>query len=327
MTSRTASDVRSKKVSIDSLRSLTTPSTTMEFSHRTLIQTATASLVAGMLALPTSPVLAAPSSPSSPDAAETVDAEEASAPARDAFEQGLDAYEAGDYAAAVRHWTEAHDLMGESPELSGGRRVLGFDLAQAQMRAHAADGDPRRLDAARPLLEAYIAWVDRPGHTMDEGEKQDRARAVELLAQIDREDTPPAPVPPRVDSAPPSSPPPPATAEPKPTGTGLLIGGGVALAGGIGSIVGAVVSEAAGSKAEDAYNSAVAAADSDAVAAATRAGRRANVGFIASTASAVLLTAAGVTMLAIGGRRRKRYISASAALTPSSAGASMSVRF
>ena len=309
-----------EKVAIDSRRGLTTTSTTMEL---TLIRTATAALLAGLLALPSAPALAAPDPIDPTDEAE---APEPPDPARVAFEQGLNAYDDGDYALAARRWTEAYELMAQTPERSAGRRVLGFDLAQAQMRAHAQDGDPARLDAAKPLLEAYVAWVDRPAHTMDEGEKQDRQRAVELLAKIEQETAPP-PVPPPAISPPTPEPPPPPLAEPKPRGTGLLIGGGVALAAGIGSIVGAAAAVSAGGDAEDAYNLASETGDSDGVDAANRDGRRANAGFIAASASAVAFTAAGVTMLTIGGLRRKRYVSASASVTPSSAGASVSVRF
>jgi len=255
--------------------------------------------------------------------------------ARSLFEQGLDAYEADDYAGAAEYWSEAHELMAEDPELSAGRRVLGFDLAQAQMRAYAKDHDNSRVTAAKPLLETFVAWVDRPGHTMDEGEKQDRMRAIELLERIESESSPPPPVPApelvRPQPAPTVAPPP---AEPRPSGTGLLIGGGLALGGGVASVVAAFAMTADGRAAEQRYDAAqeALARDEDPAAhaeieAADRAGRRSNVGLVTSATSAFLLGAAGITMLAIGGHRRRRYVSASASLSPGSAAASVSVRF
>lgn len=306
------------------------PNMTMDASKphdRRLIRTATVSLVAVALALPSASAGAAPPADSSPiEAAEAPDPPPAAALSRTLFEQGLSAYEAGDYAAAARSWTHAHHLMAQDSELSASRRVLGFDLAQAQMRAYAEDGDERRIAAARPLLERYVAWVDRPEHTMDEGEKQDRERAVELLARIQSESSPSPrpPAPQLVRPTPQPTPPPP---QPKPKGTGLLIGGGLALGGGVASVALAFTSLASGREAEGRYDAALQANDGEAIDAAERDGIRANVGVLTSVSAAVLLGAAGVTMLAIGSRRRKRHLSASAALTPSSAGASVSMRF
>lgn len=296
---------------------------------RRLIRAVTVSLFAGSLALPSASVLAAPPPSTSP--AETSVAQEpdpAVARSRSLFEQGLDAYDADDYAGAVQYWTEAHELMAQTPELSESRRVLGFDLAQAQMRAYDKDADHSRVTAAKPLLEGFVAWVDRPGHTMDEGEKQDRRRALELLERIESESPPPTAVPPP-ELVQPAAPPaePPAPTAPKPSGTGLLIGGGLAVGGSVAAAIAASAAIASARTAEDDLLLAANADDNAGAMAANRDGRRANIIFLTSVTSAVLLGAGGVTMLAIGGCRRRRYVSASAALTPSSATASVSVRF
>lgn len=244
------------------------------------------------------------------------------------FEQGLEAYEADDYATAVQYWTQAHDLMLQTPELTASRHVLGFDLAQAQMRAYDGDNDTSRIAAAKPLLERFVAWVDRPEHTMDVGERQDRMHATELLERIASESSPPTPVPPPEFVRPPAAaiqaPSPPAQ---KPSGTGLLVGGGLALAGSVAGTISAIAITTRASAAQDRF---VAAQETDDPAerdAAARDGRLANIGVVTSMTSAVLLGAAGVTMLAIGARRRKRHVTASAALTPSMAAASVSFRF
>ncbi len=333
-----------KKVAIDLGPGLTTimgeasslPNKPMDISKsldlpliRLCLRTVTASLVAGSLALPSAAAWAAPPPATDPiEAEEPQEADPEVARSRALFEHGLDAYEADDYAGAAQYWSEAHELMGRTPELSASRRVLGFDLAQAQMRAYERDHDQSRVVAAKPLLEGFVAWVDRPGHTMDEGEKQDRTRAVELLERIESESSPPIPVPAPQLAAPAAAPtqaPPPIA--PSPSGTGWLIGGGLALGGGVASAIAAVAILPSGRAAEERYNAGLEANNRAEIDAAERDGRRANIGVLTSVSSAVLLCAAGVTMVAIGARRRKRHIAASAALTPSSAAASVSVRF
>ena len=128
------------------------------------------------------------SSPQAPEATAEAPASsesQSAAVARAMFERGLAAYEASDYRAAVLHWSSAYDLMAAEPALARARRVLAYDLGQAHMRAYDVDGDRSHLTQAGPLLEDYIAWVDRPAHTMSDEEREDRARAEEMLARID----------------------------------------------------------------------------------------------------------------------------------------------
>lgn len=324
----TKKSIRTEKVAIDSGPVLTTVIGMLTSTQRSL-RTLTVGTLIGALALPSSTALAAPP-PDTSEIAESAPQEPdpAIAASRVLFEQGLDAYDAEDYATAARLWTEAHAQMRDVPSTSDGRRILGFDLAQAQMRAYALDGDPARLAAAKPLLETFIAWVDRPRHTMNEDERQDRQRAIELLAQInehaEEETAEPAPAPRLVSPSPAPAPPPPAHS---PDGKGLLIGGGVALAGGIAAVATTFVSIRAGQAAEDELVAAQWVNDEAAIDAANRDGRRANIGMIISASSALVLGSAGIAMLAVGARRRHRHISASAAVTPNSAGATMTLRF
>lgn len=305
---------------------------------RLCVRMATVGLIAAAFSLPSASVLAAEPSAAAPESsAATEEGDPAVEQSRALFEQGLAAYEDEDYEGASRHWTEAHELMAQTPELSASRRVLGFDLAQAQMRAYERDHHRSRLVAARPLLKGFLAWVDRPGHTMDEGEKRDRARAVELLTRIEHESTPAPVVPmPETRDAPAPAP---SAKEPKPNGTGLLIGGGVALGAGLASIAAVVAARNRGRRAEQDFESALQQVSEAefgtpdferaeaAVEQADRDGRRSNIALLTFATSSLLLSAGGIAMLAIGGRRRRRHVSASAALTPSSAAAMLRVRF
>ncbi len=281
-------------------------------------------VAAAAIVLTALPVTAQPS-----DAAATAPSA-STTKSRALFEQGLDAYGAGNYEAATRHWTEAYDLMSNDPTLLEGRRVLGFDLAQAHMRAYGTDRDPKRLDAARPLLESYVAWVDRPEHTMNDAEREDRQRAVELLEQIDDETRPDAVPPlPRVEAPAPAPQPAVAPSPPNPqrNGTGLLVAGGLSLGGGIASMVAASAFFHIGNVAERQFEEAAANEDTAGIDQANRDGSRANVGFLTSAVAATALTVAGVTMLAVGGVRRRRFVSASAAVTPQGGMASLSFNF
>lgn len=274
---------------------------------------------------------------STPAGAQPVE-EEAAAPApspspaatesRALFELGLRDYEAGNYGGATQYWSDAYDRMATDPTLSAGRRVLGFDLAQAHMRTWETDADPTHLEAAKPLLESYVAWVDRPRHTMNDAEREDRQRAIEMLAQIDAAAEPeptPAPPPPRVDAPPPPAAP--ESAQPQRNGPGLLIAGGISVGAGIAAMFASAAFIRAGTDAERRFEEAADNNDTIGINAADEDGRRANTRFVVSATSALALTTAGITMLAVGGVRRHRFVSASAAVTPHGGLATVSVRF
>ncbi|MEM6990898.1 MAG: hypothetical protein AAF721_10385 [Myxococcota bacterium] len=250
--------------------------------------------------------------------------------ARSLFAAGLDRYDRADYAGAVVEWTAAYEAMAGVPELEASRHVLQFDLGQAQMRAYELDADAARLADAKPLLTSFLSWLARPGHTMTVGERHDRERARELLRQIDDASAPAAAttvevnVNPAPRPLPQPIPPPHLPDPPSPSGTGLLVGGGLALGGAVASIASAFAFGASGRRAEQAFEEAPSEAEARE---AVEQGRRSNVGRIVSVASAVAFTGAGAAMLAVGAKRRKRHISAGAALSPSMAAVSFSMRF
>jgi hypothetical protein len=284
------------------------------------------------------PPAAAPANADTATAAESEASSETASMARALFERGLLAYEAGDYAAASTHWSSAYELMSSEPTLVKARRVLAFDLGQAQMRAYDVDGERSRLATARPLLEDYVAWVDRPGHTLSNDEREDRARATEMLARIDILEG--APPPPRALDVPSSPRPATDTASPTPrrrNGTGLIVGGAlslgtsVALAGAAGAFSVQV------RRAEDAHARAEARlatnpADPTAAAELERAnfdGKQGNMGLVATATLSALMGAGGIAMVATGAwmRRRTRDVAVAPALGPGFAGTTLRVRF
>jgi hypothetical protein len=256
--------------------------------------------------------------------------------ARALFERGLASYEAGDYGGAAAHWSSAYELMASDPSLVKSRRVLAFDLGQAHMRAYDVDGDRSRLGKARPLLEDYVAWVDRPGHTMSDDEREDRARAEEMLARIDiLEGAPPSP---RSVAAPtppedaPSRPP-----ERRRTGTGFIVGGSVSLTLGVALAAGAITFAVRGREAERDFADAEMNLVSDPgnaefINARDKAefnGKQANAGIITMSTLSALMGVGGIAMIVTGAkmRQRARNLALAPAMAPGFAGAVVRGRF
>jgi len=235
-----------------------------------------------------------------------------------AFDVGLDAYEHGDYTRAIASWTSAHRLLVARVDDTEMQRVLGFDLAQAHLRQHPADHDPAHLDRARPLLEDYITWLERPGHALTPAEKRDLDHALELLALVEIEqaaaiaDRRGSPYPPG-----PAPPPPPAVARdafsvpppPDPvhrlrrdSNTWLIAGSaslGLALA--FGATVGVLAREPNG--------------------------QGSGAGIAAATTGTVLLGGVGIAALTIGLAKRHKLVHASPTLSKTGFGATMRLAF
>ncbi len=306
------------------------------------------------LALPEATALAAaPSEPvpteaptEAPAAAATAD-NPAVALSRAHFQSGLAAYEREDYAEAISQWEQAHALMGSVPELIGPRHIMQLDLGQAHLRAYDRDGDAAHLGSARGLLESYVAWLDRPGHTLTPSEHEDRPRAVNMLARVDilSASTPGAqPLPPprverrtQVDRKPKSVTP----IVSRKAARGMIIGGGVSLGLGVAGIAGILVGMRFAVRAEHDYEVAQANAldrnpsfpngATDAELAATedadRRGRVANRGVIASATFAALGLLVGIPVLAAGLVARRRHLRAAPAVARGYAGAQVGFSF
>jgi hypothetical protein len=247
------------------------------------------------------------------------------------FDKGLAAYEAGDYAGAAEQWTEAYSLMASVPGLVGARNVLAFDLAQAQLRAYDADGERHRLLAAKELLDRYVAWVDRPGHTMNAAEREDRPRAIEMLARIDVELRPiSSPVVERPAAAVPAAVPPhthPSARErfdAMKRARNLIIGGSVMLGLGVAAGATAVGLSVRANAVADEF--ALANDDLEREHADFR-GRRLNAGVITAAVGAATFTVIGVPLLAAGLVQRRRALRMTPAVSPTHAGLQLHFAF
>jgi hypothetical protein len=296
------------------------------------------------IATATAPVRAA----EAPEPTSTTQTPEVRAAAKAKFDAGLAKYEAGDYDGAIAAWTAAHALMADDSAVREARYVLGFDLAQAHLRAYKMDRDRNHFAPARALLEDYVAWVDRPQYTMDEAEREDRPRAIEMLAFIDHEQAgaavEPAPVlapvvvPAKVEvDAPVHRVDAQAQQKRLRRAKGMIAGGGVALGLAIGSGIALGVAATRAPRFERDYErltSEVAEQggeptpeQQDALDRAELGGKRANAGTIAAAAAIVVLVPVGVGLLAGGLVVRKRALRAAPAVGPGYAGASLSLRF
>ena len=265
--------------------------------------------------------------------------------AEQTFAAGLASYEAGDFTGAITAWTSARAHMAADPQALDAWHVLGLDLAQAHVRAYRVDRDVGHFEPAQQLLDEYVDWVDRPGHTMDDAEREDRPRALEMLAFIERERAArtmaaapaPAPVvapvsvaeapPVRIDSAP--------RQRQLKAGRAMIGTGAVALGIGVGSAVAAGVLATRAPRIEREYealqseigNDEPSPAESARLDELTLKGKRANVGVIASAACSAVFLAAGIGLLSGGLVVRKRALRATPAVGPGYAGAAVSLRF
>jgi hypothetical protein len=69
-------------------------------------------------------------------------------------------YETADFAEAIKLWTEAYDLLPESPEFTSQRNVLAYQIGQACLEAYAIDPQVAYLRKADVLLSGYLQTID-----------------------------------------------------------------------------------------------------------------------------------------------------------------------
>lgn len=171
-----------------------------------------------------------------------------------AYEQGVQAEEAGDHAGAAAKFAEAYRL---TPPNEAGPRLLFLRAGvAARMRAHAgAPGTTAHLCDARALLRDYLGeTTPTSGDDPLAEERASLARVEQQLGEADCSPPPTTPVPvepageaaPEVrsrpvsqDISPPGPPPAPATSDPRPARPrrALVVAGATSLAAGAAALV------------------------------------------------------------------------------------------
>jgi hypothetical protein len=219
--------------------------------------------------------------------------------------RAIRSYDNREYVDAAEQWELAYGLVGPSPELIAERQQLGFDLAHAQVHAHAHDHRPDRLERARALLWRFIAHVARPGHTPTVAERAQVDHATELIEIIGH----------RMDNdwraaQPKDLPPPQPRGERAPSpslarASGLIGGGAAAL------VVGVVMMGVGGGL----YSEAV------------RDGGAGGPGMVATLSIGCILGAAGAVSLGSGLAERHRILRASPMISRETAGVAFAGRF
>jgi hypothetical protein len=210
------------------------------------------------------------------------------------------AYETYDYQTAIIAWTRAYERIEGHPRADEIRQGVVYNLAAARMAQYRIDGDRSQLVRAKRLLERYAEALDR-GAQAEHAQVAGKIAEIDILLEPQRER----------DAAPSRTSPPPQTADRsvdapasrhRPAGTGLLIGGSIAIAGAATLVAGMGVGLARGRAAERAAADPMRpAAD---LAELRRDGITANRIAIGCGISAVALLTAGVAMLVVGSRRR-----------------------
>lgn len=69
-------------------------------------------------------------------------------------------YETADYAEAIELWTQAYDLLPDTPEYTAQRNVLAYQIGQACVEAYALDPKLAYLRKADVLLSGYQQSID-----------------------------------------------------------------------------------------------------------------------------------------------------------------------
>ena len=186
------------------------------------------------LSLVAAPVHAGP--PSSPPPAAT-----------QAFESGLAAYEAGDFAGAATQWEQALHATPDTPAFAIARTRLGLDIATAFERQFDGTGDRTSLERAAEYMNWFASLVE-PVYRSDPATMAlERQRADERLSRIQNKlaalDAVPAEAPPPESVAvtpPPADRPPadelPADTPPTKRGNGLIAVGVLSLVGSVAGV-------------------------------------------------------------------------------------------
>jgi hypothetical protein len=263
------------------------------------IRCAVASLVGLMLAVPNVQAASEPTAVEAPGTGSQEEHDPRLDEARRLHDQGQAAYETYDYPSAITAWTKAYASIEGHPRADQIRHAVVYNLAAARMAQYRVDGDETQLGLAKRLLVKYSEALDRDAQAE---RAQVQGKIAEIDALLDTKEETPSPSPPAPVVEPPMQDEPPP--RPRKAGTGLIVGGAIALAGGLGATVGMAVGLARGRAADEALADPMRpAADLEGL---RDDGRQANAIAIVCGVTGALLVGAGVTMLVVGARRHAR---------------------
>jgi len=258
------------------------------------------------------------------------------AQARTLTEQGQASFDAGDYRAAATSWQQILDVLVEDSLNRAEREnalLIALEAYKHEYRAAiAAKGKPAAEDVERlrlslVLCREYAAELTRvygAQGTVDGAVFESRAEIEAMLAEAGAPPPETTPVP--VNNGPQLEP---AVLDRGRNGTGLIVGGSIMTAAGLSMIALVVIGARDLKRSEEARKDAEALMPEDpaAVQAAEDRKRNANAMLISGSVLLAVLTAGGATMLAIGIRRRVRYMAFAPSMGPGYVGVGVRGRF
>lgn len=224
------------------------------------------------------------------------------------YEEGRAAYETFNYDAAIRSWTTALARVPTGAEAARIRSALVYNLAVAQRKGFALDGDVLRLKRARLLLERYLGEQHETNGADPEELARVQAQLDEIDAQLTAAEAPPAPAARESASVSTRS----TTSDADPTssrrrpGTVMLGVGAGLLVAGAGLVGGMATGIVISARAERRLGQLDTLADEAARPAVVARGELGNRTAIATGIVGGLALAAGTTLVILGARKRSR---------------------
>jgi tetratricopeptide (TPR) repeat protein len=253
--------------------------------------------------------------------------EAARAQARTLTEAGQAAFDAGDYRAAAASWQQILDVLPEDSlnrEERENALLIALEAYKHEYRqAIAVKGSPaaedvERLRLALVLCREYAAELTRvygAQGTVDGAVFESRAEIEAMLAEAGK--PPPETTPTPTETGPQLEP---TVVQRGRNGTGLIVGGAIMTAAGLSMISLVVIGARDLKRAEEQREDAENLMPEDRK-------RNANAMLISGSVLLGVLTAGGATMLALGIRRRVRYMAFSPTFGPTYVGVGASGRF
>jgi tetratricopeptide (TPR) repeat protein len=120
------------------------------------------------------------SSPATAGAAAPADTSEAEA----LYSQGKKQYDIGEYEQALALWKEAYTKLGDAPELQSVRHTLVYNILSAEIRIYEVSDDVTHLRRAKSLLQTYLDKHEQLYEDTPEAIEEREATASKL-AEVD----------------------------------------------------------------------------------------------------------------------------------------------